>query len=137
MTQPELKGRILLAKHKAEGHDRAIKYVSAVLRDFGYEVIYMVYGTPAEVVKTAVEEDVHVVGLTFLNGGHMYYAPEILTLLKKKGMDDVLVVVGGIIPSEDEQELRHLGVAAVFGPGFDIQDLRHLLENRIQKLASG
>jgi methylmalonyl-CoA mutase C-terminal domain/subunit len=101
-----------------DGHDRGAKVLVRALRDAGMEVIYTgLHQTPEMVVAAAIQEDVDVIGLSSLSGGHQTLFPRVLQGLKDAGMDDVLVVAGGIIPPEDVDELKHQGVAAVFGPG--------------------
>ena len=110
--------RVLVAKVGLDGHDRGAKVLVRALRDAGMEVIYTgLHQTPEMVVAAAVQEDVDVIGLSSLSGGHQTLFPRVLQGLKNAGMDDVLVVAGGIIPPEDVDELKQQGVAAVFGPG--------------------
>ncbi len=110
--------RVLVAKPGLDGHDRGAKVVARALRDAGFEVIYTgIRQTPEAIAEAALQEDVDVVGLSILSGAHMALVPKIMRLLKEKGMDDVLVLVGGIIPDEDVPKLKALGVKGVFGPG--------------------
>ena len=112
------KVRVLIAKAGLDGHDRGAKVVARALRDAGMEVIYTgIHQTPEMVVQAAAQEDVDVVGLSMLSGAHLELLLQIMEGLKKKGMDDVIVVVGGIIPEEDIPRLKALGIAGVFGPG--------------------
>lgn len=114
----ERKVRILVAKPGLDGHDRGAKVVARALRDAGFEVIYTgIRQTPEAIAEAALQEDVDVVGLSILSGAHMALVPKIMRLLKEKGLDDVLVLVGGIIPDEDVPKLKALGVKGVFGPG--------------------
>ncbi len=116
--------RVLVAKPGLDGHDRGAKVVARALRDAGFEVIYTgIRQTPEAIVEAAVQEDVDVVGLSILSGAHMALVPKIMRLLKERGMDHVLVLVGGIIPDEDVPKLKALGVRGVFGPGTLTQDI--------------
>ena len=110
--------RVLVAKPGLDGHDRGAKVIARALRDAGMEVIYTgLRQTPEMVVEAALQEDVDVIGLSILSGAHMTLVPRILALLREQGMEDVAVVVGGIVPKEDANALRELGVRGVFGPG--------------------
>jgi methylmalonyl-CoA mutase C-terminal domain/subunit len=110
--------RVLVAKVGLDGHDRGAKVLVRALRDAGMEVIYTgLHQTPEMVVEAAIQEDVDVIGLSSLSGGHQALFPRVLKGLREAGMDDVLVVAGGIIPPEDIDALKQEGVAAVFGPG--------------------
>lgn len=114
----EKKIRVIVAKPGLDGHDRGAKVVARALRDAGMEVIYTgLRQTPEMIAEAALQEDVHVVGLSVLSGAHMALAPRVLELLKENGQEDVRVFIGGIIPDEDEPKLLELGVAGVFGPG--------------------
>ncbi len=122
MNQPteskERKIRVLVAKPGLDGHDRGAKVVARALRDAGMEVVYTgLRQTPEMIVDAALQEDVDVIGLSILSGAHMAIVPRILELMKAHGLDDVKVVIGGIIPNEDADELEKMGVSAVFGPG--------------------
>jgi methylmalonyl-CoA mutase C-terminal domain/subunit len=122
MTDRPLK--VLIAKPGLDGHDRGAKVLARGLRDEGFEVVYTgLRQTPEMVVTAALQEDVDVVGLSILSGAHMTLVPRICSLLREKGMDDVLVVAGGIIPDDDVPGLKESGVAAVFGPGTTIGDV--------------
>ena len=112
------KVRVLVAKPGLDGHDRGAKIIARALRDSGYEVIYTgIRQTPDMIAEAALQEDVDVVGLSILSGAHMALVPRVIEKLKALGMGDVVVLVGGIIPDEDVQTLRDMGVAGVFGPG--------------------
>jgi methylmalonyl-CoA mutase cobalamin-binding domain/chain len=114
----ERRPRVVIAKPGLDGHDRGAKIIARALRDAGMEVIYTgLHQTPEQIVETAVQEDADAVGISILSGAHMTLVPRIVRLLEERGADDVVVVVGGTIPDDDAEELRHLGVAAVFGPG--------------------
>ena len=110
--------RVLIAKPGLDGHDRGAKVVARALRDAGMEVIYTgIRQTPEMIAEAALQEDVDVVGLSILSGAHMALCPRIIELLRGQDMDDVVVLVGGIIPCEDVAPLHELGVKGVFGPG--------------------
>jgi methylmalonyl-CoA mutase, C-terminal domain len=110
--------RILIAKPGLDGHDRGAKVVARALRDAGFEVIYTgIRQTPEMIAEAALQEDVDAIGLSILSGAHMTLFPRILDELHKRGLDDVVVWAGGIIPEADMPALRELGIRAVFGPG--------------------
>jgi methylmalonyl-CoA mutase C-terminal domain/subunit len=114
----EEKLRVLIAKPGLDGHDRGAKVVARALRDAGMEVVYTgLRQTPEMIAEAALQEDVHAVGLSILSGAHMVLVPRVLDLLRKLGLADVAVFVGGIIPDDDVPALCGLGVRAVFGPG--------------------
>lgn len=114
----EDKIRVLVAKPGLDGHDRGAKVIARALRDAGMEVIYTgIRQTPEMIVKAALQEDVDVLGLSILSGAHTELFPIIMEQLKQKGMDNILVVAGGIIPKEDIPDLEKIGIKAVFGPG--------------------
>lgn len=116
--------RILIAKPGLDGHDRGAKVISRALRDAGFEVIYTgLRRTPEEIVSAAVQEDVDVIGLSILSGAHNILFPKILTLLKKKGAEDITVIGGGIIPEKDIRGLKRIGLAEIFLPGTSTQDI--------------
>jgi methylmalonyl-CoA mutase C-terminal domain/subunit len=121
---PEKKIRVLVAKPGLDGHDRGAKVVARALRDAGMEVIYTgLRQTPEMIVEAAIQEDVDVVGLSILSGAHMTLVPRVVSLLHDNSMDDVLVVVGGIIPDEDVPALNGIGVRGIFGPGTSTRDI--------------
>ena len=131
---PVKKIRVLIAKPGLDGHDRGAKVVARALRDAGMEVIYTgLRQTPEMIVEAALQEDVDVVGLSILSGAHMTLLPRIVNLLKENGLDDVLVVVGGIIPDEDVPALNELGVRGIFGPGTSTQEVIKFIEEEIGK----
>lgn len=116
--------RVLVAKPGLDGHDRGAKIIARALRDAGMEVIYTgIRQTPEMIVETSLEEAVDVVGLSILSGAHMDLFPKIFQGLKEKGLDDVLVVAGGIIPEEDRSTLEKIGVKGVFGPGTSTSEI--------------
>jgi methylmalonyl-CoA mutase C-terminal domain/subunit len=115
---------VLVAKPGLDGHDRGAKVIARALRDAGMEVIYTgIRQTPQMIVQAAAQEDVNVLGLSILSGAHLEILPEIMRLLREEGMDDVLVVLGGIIPEQDREPLLKMGIAAVFGPGTSTQQI--------------
>ena len=110
--------RVLVAKPGLDGHDRGAKVIARALRDAGFEVIYTgIRQTPQMIAEAALQEDVDVVGLSILSGAHMTLCPKVVELLHAQGQEDVLVLLGGIIPDEDAARLKAAGVHAVFGPG--------------------
>ena len=110
--------RVVVAKPGLDGHDRGAKIIARALRDAGMEVIYTgLHQTPEQIVETAIQEDADAVGISILSGAHMTLVPRILELLRGQGAEDVLVLVGGTIPTEDAAALKEQGVAEVFGPG--------------------
>lgn len=110
--------RVVIAKPGLDGHDRGAKVIARALRDAGMEVIYTgLRQTPDQIVSTALQEDADVVGLSILSGAHNHIIPRLMDLLKHKGMDDVLVVIGGIIPDVDIPKMQALGVKGIFLPG--------------------
>ena len=126
MTDRPLK--VLIAKPGLDGHDRGAKVLARGLRDEGFEVVYTgLRQTPEMVATAALQEDVDVVGLSILSGAHMTLVPRVRKLLREEGLDDVLVVVGGIIPDDDADELRAAGVAGIFGPGTTIAEVADFL----------
>ena len=120
----EKKIRVLAAKPGLDGHDRGIKVVASALMDAGMEVIYTgLRQTPRQIVEAAVQEDVDVIAMSILSGAHDYLFPKVMELLKEKGVEDMLVIGGGIIPDEDMPALRACGIAEIFGPGTNTKDI--------------
>ena len=116
--------RVLVAKPGLDGHDRGAKIIARAFRDAGFEVVYTgLRQTPEQVVAAALQEDVDVIGLSVLSGAHMTLCPRIMELMKKERLDDVLVLVGGIIPDQDIPKLKALGVSEVFQPGVSTEDI--------------
>ena len=116
--------KVLVAKPGLDGHDRGAKVVARALRDAGLEVIYTgIRQTPEMIAESALQEDVDLVGLSILSGAHMELFPRVVEELKKRGLDDVILLAGGIIPQEDIPALRDLGFQAVFGPGASTSDI--------------
>ncbi len=124
--------RVVIAKPGLDGHDRGAKIIARALRDAGMEVIYTgLHQTPEQIAATVVQEDADAVGLSILSGAHMTLVPRIMELLAAEGADDVLVIVGGTIPADDADELRALGVAAVYTPGAPVDDMVSFLEDAV------
>ncbi len=120
----EKKVRVLLAKPGLDAHDMGMKLIARALKDAGAEIVYGgIYVTPEEITKTAVEEDVNVLGLSFHSSTHLVVVPKVMKLLKEKGGQDLTVVVGGCIPLEDIPELKKQGVRGVFGSGSDLDEI--------------
>ena len=116
--------RVVIAKPGLDGHDRGAKVIARALRDAGMEVIYTgLRQTPEQIASAALQEDADVIGLSILSGAHNHIAPRLMTLLKDKGLDDVLVVIGGIIPEVDIPNLKAIGVKGIFLPGTPMQDI--------------
>ena len=116
--------RVLVAKPGLDGHDRGAKIIARSFRDAGFEVIYTgLRQTAEQIVNAALQEDVDVIGLSVLSGAHMTLCPRIMELVRKEKLDDVLVIVGGIVPDDDRAELKESGIAEVFGPGTSTQDI--------------
>ncbi|MDH5751682.1 MAG: cobalamin B12-binding domain-containing protein [Deltaproteobacteria bacterium] len=126
--------RILLAKPGLDGHDRGIHVIAAALRDAGFEVIYTgLRQTPESIVQAALQEDVDAIGLSVLSGSHMTQFTEVLNQMKESGVDDVLLVGGGIIPDADVEELKKRGVGELFGPGTPLQEIVDYLKKTLGK----
>ncbi|MCS7220673.1 MAG: cobalamin B12-binding domain-containing protein [Anaerolineae bacterium] len=124
--------RVLIAKPGLDGHDRGAKIVARALRDAGMEVIYTgIRQTPEMIAEAALQEDVDVVGLSILSGAHLTLCPRVVELLRQQGMDDVLVLVGGIIPEEDKPRLQAAGVHAVFGPATPTQEIIEFIRSHV------
>jgi methylmalonyl-CoA mutase C-terminal domain/subunit len=124
VSSGQKKIRVVVAKPGLDGHDRGAKIIARALRDAGMEVIYTgLHQTPEQIVETVIQEDADAVGLSILSGAHMTLVPRVLELFSSQGIDDVLVTVGGTIPADDIPQLKELGVAAVFGPGANTQQI--------------
>ena len=116
--------RVVIAKPGLDGHDRGAKVIARALRDAGMEVIYMgLRQTPEQIVAAALQEDADAIGLSILSGTHMHICPRVMDLLKARGLDDVLLVVGGIIPDVDIPKLQALGISGIFLPGSPMQSI--------------
>ena len=131
----ENKIRVLIAKPGLDGHDRGAKVVARALRDAGMEVIYTgLRQTPEMIAEAALQEDVHVVGLSILSGAHMVLVPRVIELLKSNGQENVRIFIGGIIPDEDVPGLKKLGVSGIYGPGTStddiVRDIRQVVQDQ-------
>ena len=116
--------RVLIGKVGLDGHDRGAKYVAHILRDAGYEVIYTgIRRTPKQIVETAIQEDVAVIGLSLLSGAHKRLLKQVMDLLKERDASDIVVIAGGSIPSADIPDLKAMGIAEVFTPGVSSQSI--------------
>ena len=125
--------RVGIAKPGLDGHDRGAKVIARALRDVGMEVIYTgLRQTPEQIVETALQEDADVIGISILSGAHNYVCPRLTELLSENGLNDVLVVVGGIIPDADVEDLKGLGIAAVFQPGTPMRSIIDFIENNVR-----
>jgi methylmalonyl-CoA mutase, C-terminal domain len=127
----ETKIRVLLAKPGLDGHDRGVKVIARALRDAGMEVIYTgLRQTPEQIVNAALQEDVDIIGLSILSGAHMTIFPRVLELMREKGMEDVILFGGGIIPEDDTPKLKEIGVGEVFLPGTSTEEIiKYIREN--------
>jgi methylmalonyl-CoA mutase C-terminal domain/subunit len=129
--------RVVIAKPGLDGHDRGAKVIARALRDAGFEVVYTgLYQTPEQVAETALQEDADAVGLSVLSGAHNTLFPRVVALLREKGVGDVLVFGGGIIPDDDADALRAGGVAALFTPGAPLSDITDWLEAALDERES-
>lgn len=136
-NQSERRIRVLIAKPGLDGHDRGAKVVVRGLRDAGMEVIYTgLHQTPEMIVEAALQEDVDAIGLSILSGAHGVLFPRIIKLLKDNQMEDVLVFAGGIIPPEEVEDIKKLGIAAVFGPGTTIEQTASFIRNNVRSATS-
>lgn len=125
--------RVLVAKAGLDGHDRGAKVIAAALRDAGMEVIYTgLRQTPEMIVEAAIQEDVDVIGISILSGAHMTIFPRIINLLKEKGITDILVTGGGIIPEEDIEKLKQIGVGELFTPGSSTTDIADYIKEWVK-----
>ena len=134
MAEPERIIRVLVAKPGLDGHDRGAKVIARALRDAGMEVVYTgIRQTPRMIVETALQEDVDVIGLSILSGAHMELFPAIIAGLRANGMEDVLLVAGGIIPLEDQPELEKMGLRGIFGPGATTGDIITFIQETVEE----
>ena len=125
--------RVVIAKPGLDGHDRGAKVIARALRDAGMEVIYMgLRQTPEQIVSAALQEDADVIGLSILSGAHNHIAPRLMELLTEKGMDDVLVVIGGIIPDVDIPALKKMGVKGIFLPGTPMREIVDFINDNVR-----
>jgi methylmalonyl-CoA mutase, C-terminal domain len=130
--------RVIIAKPGLDGHDRGAKVIARALRDAGMEVIYTgLRQTPEQIAAAALQEDADVVGLSILSGAHNHIAPQLMDLLKQKDLDDVLVVIGGIIPDVDVPKLKEIGIKGIFLPGTPMQEIIDFINaNARQRVSS-
>ena len=125
--------RVVIAKPGLDGHDRGAKVIARSLRDAGMEVIYTgLRQTPEQIVEAALQEDADAIGVSILSGAHNHVCPRVMALLKEKGADDVLVIVGGIIPDADIPRLREIGIEGVFQPGTSMQSIVDFITTRVR-----
>jgi methylmalonyl-CoA mutase C-terminal domain/subunit len=130
--------RVLVAKPGLDGHDRGAKIIARVLRDAGMEVVYTgIRQTPEMIAEAALQEGVDVIGLSILSGAHMELFPQVFEGLRSRGMGDVVVVAGGIIPDQDRPALREMGVQAVFGPGTPTAEIVELVRGAVAERDEG
>jgi methylmalonyl-CoA mutase C-terminal domain/subunit len=133
-TQDMRKAKIIIAKPGLDGHDRGAKVVARALRDAGFEVVYTgIRQTPEMIAETALQEDADMVGLSILSGAHLELFPRVVEELKKRGMDDVVLFAGGIIPQEDIEQLEKIGFTGVFGPGTSTHDIIAFVKKNAEK----
>jgi methylmalonyl-CoA mutase C-terminal domain/subunit len=124
--------RVVIAKPGLDGHDRGAKVIARALRDAGMEVIYTgLRQTPEKIVAAALQEDADVIGLSILSGAHMHICPQVMKLLKERGLDHVKVVVGGIIPDVDREKLTAMGIAGIFLPGTPMQAIVDFINQNV------
>jgi methylmalonyl-CoA mutase C-terminal domain/subunit len=129
----ERKIRVLVAKPGLDGHDRGAKVIARALRDAGMEVIYTgLRQTPEMIASAALQEDVDVIGLSILSGAHNAIVPRVMELLRQNKMDDVLVVIGGIIPDEDIERMKQAGVAGIFQPGTSLEEIVQFIRSNVK-----
>jgi len=125
--------RVLIAKPGLDGHDRGAKVVARALRDAGMEVIYTgLRQTPEQIVETAIQEDVDVIGLSILSGAHTHIFPKVMELLKENDIKDIVIMGGGVIPEEDIPELKKVGIAEIFTPGTDTRDIIKFIKEEVK-----
>ena len=125
--------RVVIAKPGLDGHDRGAQVIARALRDAGMEVIYTgLRQTPEQIVAAALQEDADVIGLSILSGAHMHICPRVVALLKEKGLDDVQVVVGGIIPDVDVPKLQAMGIRGIFIPGTPMQQIVDYINTNVR-----
>ena len=137
VAMSEARIRVLLAKPGLDGHDRGIKVIARALRDAGMEVIYTgLRQSPEQIVSAALQEDVRFIGLSILSGAHMTIFPRVLELMRERGMSDVILFGGGIIPEEDVRQLRELGVREVFLPGTSTDEIIQFIRNSVAPAAA-
>ncbi|CAI1493418.1 MULTISPECIES: cobalamin B12-binding domain-containing protein [Thermococcus] len=132
------KVRVVIAKPGLDGHDRGAKVVARALKEAGYEVIYTgIRQTPEQIVETVIQEDAAVLGISILSGAHMVLIPKIIRLLEERGIkpnEDIVIFAGGIIPPDDAEELKKMGVAEVFGPGTPLRTVIEFVDRAVENL---
>ncbi|WP_297479428.1 cobalamin B12-binding domain-containing protein [Thermococcus sp.] len=132
------KVRVVIAKPGLDGHDRGAKVVARALKEAGYEVIYTgIRQTPEQIVETVIQEDAAVLGISILSGAHMVLIPKIIKLLEERGLkpnEDIVIFAGGIIPPDDAEELKKMGVAEVFGPGTSLKTTIEFVDKAVENL---
>lgn len=129
--------RVLVAKPGLDGHDRGAKVICRSLRDAGFEVIYTgLRRTPEEIVSSAIQEDVDVIGLSILSGAHNVLFPRVMDLLKENEAEDITVIAGGIIPDKDVSGLQKMGISKIFLPGSSTEDIVNWIEENVKKVSS-
>jgi len=130
----EHKIRVVVAKPGLDGHDRGAKIIARALRDSGMEVIYTgLHQTPEQIAETVIQEDADAIGVSILSGAHMTLVPKIVELLEAQGVDDVLITVGGTIPTKDIEALKEMGVSGVFTPGSPTDDIVEFIRNGVTR----
>lgn len=127
--------RVLLAKPTHDCHDRGVRYLARVLRDAGFEVVFMNFLLPDDVVSAATQEDVDVIGISSSSGGHMPVFIDVAAALRERGLEDVLLIGGGIIPSSDAKRLAEEGVGRIFGPGSDPEEIQSYIRDHSRSVA--
>jgi methylmalonyl-CoA mutase C-terminal domain/subunit len=129
--------RVIIAKPGLDGHDRGAKVIARALRDAGMEVVYTgLRQTPEQIVTSALQEDADVIGLSILSGAHNHICPRVVELLQERGLDDVLVIIGGIIPEVDMPRLREIGINGIFLPGTPMQQIVDFIKENARTRAS-
>lgn len=127
------KPRVLLVKHWIDIHDRGLRLIASRCKDAGFEVVYASYSQPEEVVKMAVQEDVDVIGMSFFTSAYEAHLPKVMQGLKENDMNDVMVVLGGVIPDEDHDMLKAKGVKEIYGAGSDVNQFIELVKTEVRK----
>ena len=126
--------KVMIAKPGLDGHDRGAKVIARGLKEAGMEVVYTgLRKTPEDIVRAAVQEDVDVLGLSILSGAHKHLFPSVMELLEKEGINDMLVIAGGIIPEEDHKHLKDIGIDEIFNPGTSIENIVQFIEKNVEK----
>lgn len=133
MNAKDKKIRVLLTKSQLDGHDRGVRYIARKLREAGMEVIFTRYRNPNEIVNSALQEDVDVIGISFSVGGHTVVSAEVIKSLKEKNIGNIPIIIGGIIPGDDMAELREMGVSGVFGPGSSASEIIEHMRAHVNK----